>query len=781
MLSKLRGVAVVSVFGLSLLSCALMFQSTYASGETILAGATATTELKTASPITGISISGSDNSTVPVKLLVTSGSLSMSTTTGLTFSDANGNTVSNPQTGAILYFSGTRSDVNAALETLRYTRNVVGTDTLEMSLVNPGEVFFADTGHLYEYVSSTLTWGGAKTAAEGRSKYGASGYLATITSQAENDFVSARLLNAGWMGASDSASEGVWRWVTGPENGTQFCSGNNPCSPVSNRYTNWNTGEPNDAGGNEDCGQFLAGGTGRWNDLPCSGTTLPGYVVEYGASGNMPAVAAANIAITTSDTVAPTTPGTPTVSSPTTDTTPSVSWTSSTDSGTGLKNPAYTVEWSTSAIFASVAGSATTNSTSFSPSSNLADGSWYFRIKATDNANNIATSGISSVVVIDSTAPTTPGTPSVGSLWTNDTRPTWNWNPSIDSGVGLAATAYDVQWSQNSSFSVVAGSASISGTSYTVLGDLNDGMWYFRVKSMDALNNQSPWSSYGSVHIDTLKPAITLNGSSSVTLVQGSTYSDAGATANDSAEGDITSDITIADNVNNNTVGTYTVTYNVADSAGNAATAVTRTVHVVSNADLNNDGMADAVQENVVGTVNSLTSKYAVAQVDDACSLSNVSIKNQVDLAPDNLYNYPVGLLDFTASCGVNGFTTIVKQYYYNPPSGDFVLRKFANGSFQAINDAMISRQTIDGIPVLVVSYAVTDGGERDADGVANGVIVDPAGPALMNTPSAPNTGVVRMNVSLAKMSMGPVIAGAATIAITMAIAWKYIQKRRTN
>lgn len=245
-----------------------------------------------AMPITDLQITGEAGSTViPVKLLVTNGSLQMTTTTGLTFTGGT--------TGAVLYFSGTVDNVNTALATLLYTRGSAGTDTLEVSLVPYGEVFFADNGHLYEYISSTQTWQGANTAASGLSKYGATGYLATITSQNENDFVAARLSNAGWMGASDSGSEGVWRWAVGPESGTQFWSGASGGSTFGGNYANWGTGEPNDAGSNEDCGQFLAGGSGKWNDLPCTVFTLPGYVVEYGAPGALPTVTAKNISITT--------------------------------------------------------------------------------------------------------------------------------------------------------------------------------------------------------------------------------------------------------------------------------------------------------------------------------------------------------------------------------------------------------------------------------------------------------------------------------------------------
>lgn len=471
-----------------------------AAGETISAPASSVTEIKTAAIMTGVQINGSDDSTVSVKLLVTNGTLAMSTTTGLTFTGS--------PTGSTLYFSGLRSNVNTALATLTYTRNTTGVDTLEVSLVAPGEVFFSGNGHLYEYVSSTQTWGGAKTAAEGRTKYGATGYLATITSQAENDFVSARLSNAGWMGASDAASEGAWKWVTGPENGTQFCSGNNPCNSVGGRYTNWNSGEPNDSGGNEDCGQFLSGGSGQWNDLPCSGTTLPGYVVEYGAPGNMPNVAAANVAITTSDSVAPTIPGTPSVTSPTTNQKPTWTWTAATDAGTGLANPAYAVQWSQDVNFSSGVSNATTNSLFYTQPTNLADGTWYFRVQARDVASNYSAYSTVNSVVVDTAAPSVPILNMVTTP-INSTTPTVTWAASTDSGAGLANPAYTVEWSQDMTFGSGVDMTTTNTVSLTQPTDLTEGTWYVRILATDLAGNASVYSGIGSVTIDTTSPFIT--------------------------------------------------------------------------------------------------------------------------------------------------------------------------------------------------------------------------------------------------------------------------------
>ena len=76
-------------------------------------------------------------------------------------------------------------------------------------------------------------------------------------------------------------------------------------------------------------------------------------------------------------------------------------------------------------------------------------------------------------------------------------------------------------------------------------------------------------------------PVITLIGISPTEVGQNNPYTDAGATCEDNADGDITTNIVINSNVNTTTLGTYQVTYNCADSAGNAATQVTRTVNVV--------------------------------------------------------------------------------------------------------------------------------------------------------------------------------------------------------
>jgi hypothetical protein len=81
---------------------------------------------------------------------------------------------------------------------------------------------------------------------------------------------------------------------------------------------------------------------------------------------------------------------------------------------------------------------------------------------------------------------------------------------------------------------------------------------------------------------DTTAPVIRLIGESPVTVTISEPYQDRGATATDDVDGDLTARIATANPVNTNIVGTYTVTYDVMDSSGNAAARATRTVQVAA-------------------------------------------------------------------------------------------------------------------------------------------------------------------------------------------------------
>lgn len=156
--------------------------------------------------------------------------------------------------------------------------------------------YLPSTGHYYQYVANTgISWTAAKAAAEALDYYGLKGYLATISALDEAKISGEQANGAGWIGGSDSQTEGTWKWVTGPEGlanggtGTVFWYGLvNGSTP---NFAYWNTNEPNQYNGaQEDYAHITAPGvgkTGSWNDLTITGDATgnyqpKGYIVEYG-------------------------------------------------------------------------------------------------------------------------------------------------------------------------------------------------------------------------------------------------------------------------------------------------------------------------------------------------------------------------------------------------------------------------------------------------------------------------------------------------------------------
>jgi len=134
--------------------------------------------------------------------------------------------------------------------------------------------------HWYEFVADGLTWDEALAAAAARSHDGEAGYLGTVTSAAEfnfiRDFVTRTLI---WIGGNDAETEGTFKWVTGPEAGTVFGA-----------FQPWNPGEPNNCCGGEDYVQMNWGGGGEWNDHggPGNAGQRNGFLVEYQPRSSKP-------------------------------------------------------------------------------------------------------------------------------------------------------------------------------------------------------------------------------------------------------------------------------------------------------------------------------------------------------------------------------------------------------------------------------------------------------------------------------------------------------------
>ena len=211
-------------------------------------------------------------------------------------------------------FRGTQDDINVAIATLSFKGDgSTGSPTITVSITPAGTNYFSGNGHYYEIVNAEKTWPEAKAAAEASTLYGLSGYLATITSQAENDFLDSKVGQDTWIGGSDSSTytsnshpvtEGTWEWVSGPDNGnTFFCQtavgskaddAHADCALASGyEYNSWRRPEgqpskfepndhPTDNPADEDCAHMRS--DGDWNDYKCDRAGVMYYIIEYGGT-----------------------------------------------------------------------------------------------------------------------------------------------------------------------------------------------------------------------------------------------------------------------------------------------------------------------------------------------------------------------------------------------------------------------------------------------------------------------------------------------------------------
>ena len=271
-----------------------------------------------------------DSTPVLVIASVTTGTLQLATTTGLTAVTGYQSPVGNSRALEIA-FTGTQSDANTALKTLKYMGDSArtGAATLTITSAVSGGAYNTTNGHYYEFKNLSLAWdisrcvakyvyttsGSAteivntttlnnetiftKSTCEAKAGYaktirtfnGLAGYLATATTAAENTFITDKAgTAAGWLGGTDQASDQVWKWIDGPEAGQTFWTTGLTRRTTHtidgySQFNNWNDGEPNGTGGYEDALQILSGGTGAWNDLThnSSSTSLP-FIIEYGST-----------------------------------------------------------------------------------------------------------------------------------------------------------------------------------------------------------------------------------------------------------------------------------------------------------------------------------------------------------------------------------------------------------------------------------------------------------------------------------------------------------------
>jgi len=181
-------------------------------------------------------------------------------------------------------------------------------------------------------------------------------------------------------------------------------------------------------------------------------------------------------------------------------------------------------------------------------------------------------------------------------------------------------------------------------------------------------------------NVDHTRPIIQILGSDDMTLEASHTgnYVDDGAVCSDQVDGVISQNVEVSgDVVNLSKVGTYEIVYNCKDSAGNAADAATRTVHIAQTS------CPTCIVEGATGTYG--TSDYNVTQQheasfdytdagavcqDDIDGNVNYTTINTVDVETTGQYivtyraRNAVGLWNDAATCkgtnGLNYYRTVI-------------------------------------------------------------------------------------------------------------------------
>ena len=185
------------------------------------------------------------------------------------------------------------------------------------------------------------------------------------------------------------------------------------------------------------------------------------------------------------------------------------------------------------------------------------------------------------------------------------------------------------------------------------------GSYTVKYNVSDASGNAATEVTRAVVVKDLTAPVIKLIGGSSVVATEGLAYEDLGATATDDFEGDLASSLTVVSSVDTSKPGTYTVKYNVADSKGNAAAEVVRSVTVQ---DTNGPVISVAGESSITHEAATIYTDAGATATDTLDGSRSVTVDNPVDVTKPGTYTVTYTSIDLTSNKTVATRSVVVKD-----------------------------------------------------------------------------------------------------------------------
>lgn len=153
-------------------------------------------------------------------------------------------------------------------------------------------------------------------------------------------------------------------------------------------------------------------------------------------------------------------------------------------------------------------------------------------------------------------------------------------------------------------------------------------------------------------------PVITLVGESSITINEGASYTDAGATANDAEDGPIDVNTTGLP-IDTSTPGTYQVKYNATDDFGNDAIEVIRTVKVNAHPIINvSPSSVDISEGDTYGEVE-IRSGVTASDAEDGIITDQVNYSSNVNTSVPGSYTVIYNVTDADGAAATPAIRTV--------------------------------------------------------------------------------------------------------------------------